>query len=303
MKIISFFTTLARPLIALIIICITQPALATLDLIDQLAKALKEIVQTADIVTPTRAIEILGKNIIYKDDVNHIYQIGVTLQGTNECWMHGPRNTFFLTAMFSGVTKLEFGALYDAMKNSDNIDAFKNKLSENDSYKNAIETCNPHGFGVASVISNLDSKEGKQIPENSAVLIKNIVDFMYLEGLDENSDGGFEKNSVEVATSIIKEVESVDDLTAKRLAHEAFAAGRASKVLERYEKEVLTCLGVELIFFTGMQHSTALVICKEKGEYYYFFADSLGNSSFKTSRAKNSVGWIKSFIENDFSRV
>lgn len=251
----------------------------------------------------TQGLEILKKRnaLIYEDDVNHIYQIKVTPQEEKECWMHGPRNTFFLTALFSGVTESEFNQLYDAMLKPENIKAFKAKLRENLNYAHAIEICKPAGFGVEAVVKNLIA-DGKQIPKNSEDFQENITDFMYLEGLGDATDSGNEKNLIKAIKLMIEDVESIKNFDLLTLlANEACASGHFTHILPLLKKSI-SPLGIEMLFFTTMQHATALVISKENNTFYYFFADSLNNQNPKTSwngRAEANIKHIKNFTENE----
>ena len=250
----------------------------------------------------SQGLEILKKQnaLIYEDDVNHIYQIKVTPQEENECWMHGPRNTFFLTALFSGVPESEFNELYDAMLKPENIKAFKDKLRENPNYTNAIDTGKRAGFGVEAVVKNLIA-DGKQIPENSADIQENITDFVYLEGLGVATDSGSEKKLIESTRSMIEEAEGIKDPELTLLTNEACASGHLINILNLLKKNI-SPLGVEMLFFTTMQHSTALVISQENNTRYYFFADSLNNQNLKSSskgRAEANIKYIKKFIENE----
>ncbi|KKS68371.1 MAG: hypothetical protein UV38_C0002G0240 [candidate division TM6 bacterium GW2011_GWE2_42_60] len=250
----------------------------------------------------TQGLEILKKKnaLIYEDDVNHIYQIKVTPQEENECWMHGPRNTFFLTALFSGVTESEFNELYDAMLEPKNIKSFKNKLRENQNCINAIDACKQAGFGVGNVVKNLVA-DGKQIPKNSTDIQKNITDFMYLKGLGVATDSGSEKKRIKITRSMIEEAEGIKDPELTLLTNEACASIHVANILPLLKKNI-SSLGVEMLFFITMQHSTALVISQENNTRYYFLADSFNNQNLKSSwngRAEANIKHIKNFIENE----
>ncbi len=277
MKIISFYTTFARPLTALIVSCVALSALATSDPIDQLAKALKEIVQPADIVTPTRAIEILGKNIIYKDDVNHIYQIGVTSQDANECWMYGPRNTLFLTTMLSGINKSEFDALYQDMKDTNNIDAFKKELYKIQVYKDAMDNTEYGDISLKKIVDIFKLEtDNKKIPKDSKSLIDLMGECRFTPGLDGSSQ------------ETIKKVEGLDDNASLPLAQEADCSNTAP--ILKLQNNVISLIGIDLSATEG--HATSLVICYYNGTYYYFFADSLSNNP-----SLDVIMIIKKFVE------
>lgn len=213
-------------LLATLCISCTLPLSASATQLEALTQALKALSPT--IVTPTRAIELLKKEgaLIYEDNVNHIYQIKVTPQGSNECWMHGPRNTLFLTALFSGVTEQEFDELYQAMLEPKNIEAFKNQLRKNPAYTNAIDTCATGSIGANETVSNLIA-DGKQIPKNSSVLLPNTGAFSYMAGLD--AYGYYhEVQYLKIAEPFIKQAEGLDETTAQQLAHEACSRSRGS---------------------------------------------------------------------------
>lgn len=289
-------------LATLCIICTPLPLSAPATQLENLAQALKTL--TPAIVTPTRAIELLKKEgaLIYEDNINHIYQIKVTPQGPNECWMHGSRNTLFLTAMFSGVTEQEFYELYQAMLEPENIEAFKNQLRKNPAYTNAIDTCaraNTRTDLVSSLIA-----DGKQIPKNSSTLEKTWVPFIYYEGLDPLWT--IEKSRLTVAIPLIKEAEGLEDSIAKNLAHEAVSFEQyLNRSLEQKLQNNPTSFGIELSFFTGMPHDTALVVCKENNTTYYFFANSYRNDLLNSTwegRAEANIKRLKLFIENEQKR-
>ncbi len=242
-------------------------------------------------VTPTRAIEILGKNIIYKDDENHIYQIKVINQGTNECWMHSARNAFFLTAMFSGVTELEFNMLYNDMLNKKKFDVFVEELKKDLLYKTRIEK---HEEGRLR-LNSLPVLTPNGLPVNSINLVPNIGENGFTGGEIDDSFYVYQKKFIiEAETKTENDASNLAKIWLSLLISEE---GKFGLKIRRLHEKLTSYLGIEMsISYSSFGHGTTLVICRENDTYYYFFADSYSSYS-PNGLLDQNIKLLKRFIE------
>jgi len=269
-----------------------------------LTRQLEESRVPVPVMSAEDIVKALGEDtIIAKDTTKHIWQVRVQQQLSKECGWQGPRNCiFFGTICLS--QKEGIKALYQDMlrkqskkKDEKSYEAFasdvcKERECERDSFQNFwvgqdfFATYQPH-FPPASV--NL-------VPIMSAFSYHNQ---RALSG--EFSAGWGEKRYTVAALKLINKVEGVSGKNEQRALDVGSMCKNRDSLLEASAmlsapRSALRC--VLFSVFTSMPHTTALIVHKYKGEYSYFFLDSLNVAFTGQANYLAALDMFKRFMEN-----